>query len=80
MNNIMNVWRESRGLVVILLVVLAVLSGQLPAQPSHSEESRSSQDLFQGTSINARIAIMVGGGSCGSQRQFDHIMSCGRGE
>ena len=79
MGNMMKFWREHLGLVVIFLVVLAVLSGQLPAhERSHGETS-----IAEGLLLDAgkgRIAIMVKEGACGTQLRFDHIMSCVRGE
>lgn len=76
----MNVWRMSPGLAVIILVVLAVLSGQLPAQSSVRAESAADQKLRQKVQINDQIAIMMRDGKCGSKRKFGHIMPCGRGE
>lgn len=76
----MNVWRMSPGLVVIILVVLAVLSGQLPGQGSVGAEDTADQELRHKAQINDQIAIMMRDGKCGSKRKFGHIMPCGRGE
>ena len=79
MDRIINIWRENPGLVVIALVLLAVLSGQLPAKRSAGAENPLAQEPLQ-REEGEEIAVSMHDSECGSERNFGHIMPCGRGD